>query len=85
MAQSIMDALEENLNPRSVSNALYELMVDWRACVMMSHMQSTKHGRKQYNKKRAWIEQTLGRFFNKSDLDMRALLEQHFNIKVDWR
>jgi hypothetical protein len=80
-----MDAMEENLNPRSVSNALYELMVDWRGCVMMSQAQATKQGRKMYNKKRNWIEQTLGRFFNKGDLEMRALLEQHFAIKVDWR
>ena len=85
MAQSIMDVMEENLNPRSVSNALYELMVDWRACVMMSQMQPTKAGRKQYNRKRSWIEQTLGRFFNKHDMEMRSLLEQHFDIKVDWR
>lgn len=85
MAQTIMEAMEDNLSPRSVSNALYELMVDWRACVLMSQAQATKQGRKMYNKKRNWIETTLGRFFNRSDMEMRTLLERHFDLKVDWR
>lgn len=85
MAQTIMDVMEENLNPRSVSNALYELMVDWRACVMTAQATPTKHGRKKHNQKRKWLEQTLGRFFNRGDLEMRRLLEEHFHIRVDWR
>ena len=85
MAQSIMDVMEESLDPRSVSNALYELMVDWRACVLLSQAQATKKGRQQWNKKRSWIETTLGRFFNRGDLEMRALLEAHFGIRVDNR
>lgn len=82
MATSMMELIEESLDPRAISNAIYEMMVDWRGCVMMSHSATNKSNRKQWNRKRAWLETTLGRFFNRGDLEMRALLEKHFGIKV---
>lgn len=90
MAQSIMDAIENNLNQRTVSNALYELMLDWRASVERWHEYSgdsnkSKTERKNANKKRKWIEIMIGRFLNKDYLEVRALLEKHYGVKVGQR
>lgn len=82
MATSIMDTIQENVNPVSVSNALYELMLDWRSTVMMSQMAPNRSTRKKYNKKRSWIEGALSRFLGQNVLETRRLLEQHFGLKV---
>lgn len=82
MARRIMDVMQENVDPVSVSNALYELMVDWRSCVIMAEMVGNKSGNRKYRSKRSWIETALGRFFGVDDREMRGMLEQHFSVKV---
>lgn len=82
MVSTIMTVIEENLDPRSVTNSLYELMVDWRSAVYQAHIATSESNRKKFNRKRTWIETTLSRFFNKDPQEMRALLEDHFDVKV---
>ena len=90
MAQSIIDVIENNLNQRTVSNALYGLMLDWRVSVDRWHEHAgdsnkSKTERKNANKKRQWIEVMLGRFLNKDYLEVRVLLENHYGVKVGQR
>lgn len=83
MAQTIMTVIEDSLDPRSVTNALYELMVEWRSCVYEASITPSKSRRRTVDRKRKWIENTLGRFFNKDRVQMRELLEGHFQVKVE--
>lgn len=85
MARSIMDVMQENVNPVSVSNALYELMVDWRNMVLTADQAPNPSQEKKLRSKRKWLETALGRFFGCNDAEMRELLEDHFDIKVSTR
>jgi hypothetical protein len=77
-----MDAIHENVDPTTVSNALYEMMVEWFSCVTMQVGGTTKSQRRKYDEKRRWTETAIGRFMNKSTLEMRELLEVHYGVKV---
>ena len=81
MARSIMDVMHENVNPTSVSNALYEIMLDWRSCMLMREMAGTKSAKQKLKLRRAMIEKDLSRFFCITPFEMRDLLEQHFAMK----
>lgn len=85
MATSIMDAMHEHVNPTTVSNALYEMMVEWFSCVTMQITADTKSQRRKFDDKRRWTEVALGRFFNQDALGMRALLEEHYGVRVPER
>lgn len=80
MARSIMDVVQENVNPVSVSNALYEIMLDWRSCAMMIQSgQADSKRRMRY--KMAIIERYMAWFLQVDGSEMRRLLRAHFDIK----
>jgi hypothetical protein len=82
MAESILDVMRDNLNAASVSNALYELMVEWFTAATLQVAGPTQSAIKKWGKKRSWIERTLAKFFNVSDHEMRDLLEEHYGVKI---
>jgi hypothetical protein len=79
-----MDVLHANVNPVSTSNALYEMMLDWRACVMMRDA-SSKAGRAKLKIKRQVLEANLARFFGVDIKEMRELLNAHFDMAARTR
>lgn len=82
MTRPIMEVMQENVDPVSTSNALYELMVDWRSCVVLADTVGTANGNRKYRTKRKWTETVLSRFFGVPDHEMRSMLEQHFDVVV---
>lgn len=78
MAKSIMEVIQEHVNPTSVSNAIYEVMVDWRNHVLMAEQAATASQEKRHTKKRGWTEQVLSRFLGVDQIQTRNLLNQHF-------
>jgi hypothetical protein len=78
MAESIISAVEGSLDPRSVTNALYETMVEWRSCVIEIEQAATASRAKRLRKKREWIERMIGRFINRDAEETRTLLSNHF-------
>lgn len=85
MPRSIMEVMQENVSPVSVSNALYELMVDWRALALQTTLVCSHSKERSLRSKRAYLETILGRFFLVSDDEMQKLLEQHFDIQIPKR
>lgn len=84
MARSIMDVVQENVNPVSVSNTLYEMMLDWRNCVVLIQEGACKSKHKMRHKK-SLIERYLSWFMGVDGKEMRALLHEHFGIKEEKR
>jgi hypothetical protein len=82
MGKSMVDAIHENVDPTTVSNALYEMMVEWFSYVAMQNAGTTKSQKRKWDEKRRWTETAIGRFLNKSTLEMRELLEEHYGVKV---
>lgn len=86
MARTIMDAVQENVNPVSVSNTLYEIMLDWRTCVMLidNKMYGSGEGKQSKSKlryKKALIERYLAWFMGTDGKEIRTLLHRHFGIE----
>lgn len=75
-----MDRIHESIDPTSVSNAIYELMVDWNGMVMRLNNDLTKHRTRTKDKIRH-LEAILSRFFNVDPVEMRKMLEEHFGNK----
>lgn len=78
--KSIMDRIHENIDPTSVSNAIYEMMVDWNGMIIRLNNDLTTHRARTKDKVRH-LEAILSRFFNVDPIEMRSILEQHFGIK----
>lgn len=82
MARSIMDVMQENVNPVSVSNALYEMMIDWRSACLMLEMKPTGSAKVKLKIRRQMLEKDLSRFFCIDPFEMRRLLNKHFDMNV---
>lgn len=78
--QSLISRMQEAVTPTSVSNAIYEIMVDWRAYTMRINNDEPRKTRMR--DKRETLEVVLARFFNTDTMEVRRMLEQHFDIKV---
>lgn len=83
MAQTIMDRIQDSVTPTSVSNAIYEIMLDWRSFTMRINNDEPRKSRLRY--KRETLEVVLSRFFNTHPDEMRAMMEEHFDIKASGR
>lgn len=83
MARSIMTVMQENVNPVSVSNALYELMVEWRSIAIEQNQSPNTSRMKKLSSKRNWTENTIARFFGVEPKEMRVLLSEHFGVVVE--
>lgn len=83
MPSNIMRRIQDNVNPTSVSNAIYEIMVDWRAYTMRINNKEPKGTR--LRDKRAVLEMVLSRFFNCDTQETRRLLAEHFGIEAQGR
>ncbi len=86
MNKTIMEVIQENVNPVTISNSLYEIMLDWRATVVLIADPSTFDNRKQSRSrlkyKKMLLERYLANFIGVSNVEVRELLTQHFDIKV---
>lgn len=79
MPQTIMDRIQESVTPESVSNAIYEIMLDWRAYTV--RIQNNEPRKTRMKDKRGTLEVVLARFFNCDHLEVRRMLSTHFGIK----
>lgn len=82
MARSIMAVMQENVNPVSTANALYELMIDWRSVAMATEVCESRHRERKLRSHRSWTEKALARFFCIEPREMRELLQEHFDIVI---
>lgn len=76
---TIIDKLQEHLQPDQVANALYETMLDWK--IASDRIRKLESGSKEWMRqlgKLTAYEKCLCKFFGVSMLQMQALLEQHF-------
>ena len=80
MARTIMDAVQENVNPVTVSNTIYEMMLDWRNCVILIQTGQAKSKSKLRHKKQL-IERYLAWFMGTDGQEIRALLNKHFEVE----
>lgn len=81
--QSLMERIQESVTPTSVSNAIYEIMIDWRAYTM--RINNDEPHKTRMRDKRKTLEVCLARFFNTDTREVRKMLEQHFDMKAGKR
>lgn len=80
VTSSLMDTVQEHLDPTSVSNALYEVMLDWREYSMRIKQARNRGERNDFASKRNVLEKVLSRFVNLPQHEVRNLLSEHFGI-----
>lgn len=83
MAHSIIQAIEGHLDPTTVSNAIYETMVEWRSLTIKIN---TGEPRKTRNKdRRANLEVLMARFLGMEHHEVRDLLRKHFDMPQEYK
>jgi hypothetical protein len=80
MSRTIMSVMQENVNPVSVSNSIYEMMLDWRNCSIRLRMDPTAKHKGRLKIERNIIERSLARFFGVGRREMRTMLREHFDL-----
>jgi len=81
---SIITSIQDNLDPTSVSNALYETMLDWRT-MHVDLVERRRNGvRNQSTRtletRRVVMEKVIGRFINTPAEDVRRMLCDHYGL-----
>jgi len=81
MARTIMDVIQEQITPTTVSNALVETMLDWRRVVMEEQSGTNLRQRERLKVQRNTLEKVLSHFLGIQPWQVRTLLTDHFKVE----
>lgn len=82
MKNSIIQRVTEVVDPTSVSNVIYEIMLDWRAYTERINDPNSKGHRSRLKYKRETMEVIIARFLSTDIISARRMLEEYFDVKV---
>lgn len=80
MAKTIIEAIHESLDPTTVSNAIYETMLDWYS--LTSRIQAGEPRKTRMKDRRSANEVLLARMLGMEHTEVRRLLALHFGVEA---
>lgn len=81
MGTTLMERIQEELEPEAIGNALYELMLDWYQTEMDIRHARTKAAKNKAKLKQTWTLKVIGKFLQLDEDQLRKLLHRHFNLE----
>lgn len=77
---STIESVRDSLDPQTVANAIYEMMMKWHAAEMKL-AGAEKGQRPVHQGKRQALEECLALFFNIPPREVRGLLRRHYRTR----